>query len=215
MYGDLLGQVREPVILHWLGEAFDPQLRGYWGTRDTDVATETFLETGPRARRKVDGVKVSLLSADHETGLRAALPDGVRLYTGDDFNYPELIRGDGHAPLRRAARRVRGDHPGRLRRAGRPRRGRPRDVRRRDGADAAAVAARLRGARPGTTRPASPSWPGSAATSPASPWSAGMQSARSVVHLGRLFVLADDARLLPDPELAAHRLRDSGSRRRG
>lgn len=95
VYGRLLEQVAEPVVLHWLGEAFDPQLRGYWGSTDVDAATATFLAVVHEHAAKIDGVKVSLLSAAHETGLRAALPAGVRLYTGDDFNYPELIRGDG------------------------------------------------------------------------------------------------------------------------
>lgn len=94
VYGKLLAQVREPVILHWLGEVFDPQLAGYWGARDVDVATESFVRLVHDHAASVDGVKVSLLDADHEVALRRTLPDGVRLYTGDDFNYPQLIRGD-------------------------------------------------------------------------------------------------------------------------
>lgn len=93
--GAVLGQVAEPVVLHWLGEAFDPLLRGYWGSTDVAEATATFLALVHEHADRIDGVKVSLLSAEHERGLRAALPAGVRLYTGDDFNYPELIRGDG------------------------------------------------------------------------------------------------------------------------
>ena len=76
VYGRILGQVREPVILHWLGEVFDPHLRGYWGSTDVATATATFLELVEAHADKVDGVKVSLLSAEHETGLRAALPRG-------------------------------------------------------------------------------------------------------------------------------------------
>jgi hypothetical protein len=95
VYEVLLGQVTAPVILHWLGEAFDPELRGYWGASEVPVATKTFLELVGAHAGMVDGVKVSLLSAEHEVALRALLPDGVRLYTGDDFNYPELIGGDG------------------------------------------------------------------------------------------------------------------------
>ncbi|WP_277497358.1 MULTISPECIES: dihydrodipicolinate synthase family protein [unclassified Nocardioides] len=95
VYGRILEQVSEPVVLHWLGEAFDPLLAGYWGSGDVDEATATFLAVVREHAAKIDGVKVSLLSAEHERGLRAALPAGVRLYTGDDFNYPELIRGDG------------------------------------------------------------------------------------------------------------------------
>lgn len=93
--GAVLRQVAEPVVLHWLGEAFDPLLRGYWGSTDVAEATATFLALVHEHADRIDGVKVSLLSAEHERGLRAALPAGVRLYTGDDFNYPELIRGDG------------------------------------------------------------------------------------------------------------------------
>ncbi|MGL3807689.1 dihydrodipicolinate synthase family protein [Paeniglutamicibacter sp. R2-26] len=95
VYSTLLGEVDRPVILHWLGTVFDPALAGYWGSDDVETATETFLSLIREHADKVDGVKVSLLDAAHEVGLRAALPEGVRLYTGDDFNYPELIDGDG------------------------------------------------------------------------------------------------------------------------
>ena len=91
----MLSQATRPVILHWLGEMFDPQLAGYWGSVDIPTATRTFLDLIGEHSAKVDGVKVSLLSAEHEQELRAVLPSGVRLYTGDDFNYPELIEGDG------------------------------------------------------------------------------------------------------------------------
>jgi hypothetical protein len=97
LYTDLLNQSSQPVILHWLGTMFDPALAGYWGSADVAVATATFLELINSNPEKIDGVKVSLLDADHEIHLRAALPAGVRLYTGDDFNYPELIRGDGQS----------------------------------------------------------------------------------------------------------------------
>ncbi|MGI5506068.1 dihydrodipicolinate synthase family protein [Lentzea sp. CA-135723] len=99
VYGTLLDRVSEPVILHWLGTAFDPKLEGYWGTADVPQATRNFLEIIHARPDKVDGVKVSLLDADHEIGLRRALPDGVLCYTGDDFNYPDLIAGDeeGHS----------------------------------------------------------------------------------------------------------------------
>lgn len=95
VYGTLLAEADRPVILHWLGEMFDPALRGYWGDTEIDAATATFRELVETHADKVDGVKVSLLDAGHEVALRAALPAGVRLYTGDDFNYPELIIGDG------------------------------------------------------------------------------------------------------------------------
>lgn len=99
VYGKLFGLADRPVILHWLGEMFDPQLAGYWGSRDVEAATESFLELIHAHAAMVDGVKVSLLDEEHEVRLRAALPDGVRLYTGDDFNYPSLIRTGSHALL--------------------------------------------------------------------------------------------------------------------
>ena len=95
VYSTLLQEADRPVILHWLGTMFDPALAGYWGSDDVAQATETFLSLIRAHADKVDGVKVSLLDAGHEVALRAALPEGVRLYTGDDFNYPELIDGDG------------------------------------------------------------------------------------------------------------------------
>jgi Protein of unknown function (DUF993) len=99
VYGHLLRQARQPVILHWLGEAFDPALRGYWGSPDPAAAADTVLELIERSGGQVDGVKLSLLDAGQEIALRRRLPPGVRLYTGDDFHYDELIRGDerGHS----------------------------------------------------------------------------------------------------------------------
>ncbi|MET9722883.1 dihydrodipicolinate synthase family protein [Streptomyces zaomyceticus] len=94
LYGHLLRQASEPVILHWLGPMFDPALDGYWGSADLDTATETFLEVIAAHPDKVDGIKVSLLDARREVELRRRLPEGVRCYTGDDFHYPELIAGD-------------------------------------------------------------------------------------------------------------------------
>ena len=99
VYGRLLTQTDRPVILHWLGEMFDPGLAGYWGSGDVAEATASFLALIREHAPMVDGVKVSLLDAEHEIGLRAALPEGVRLYTGDDFNYPSLIRSGSHALL--------------------------------------------------------------------------------------------------------------------
>ncbi|MFF3481902.1 dihydrodipicolinate synthase family protein [Streptomyces sp. NPDC002701] len=96
VYGHLLRQSAEPVILHWLGPMFDPALEGYWGSTDLDAATHTFLEVIAAHPDKVDGIKVSLLDPRWEIELRRKLPDGVRCYTGDDFNYPELIAGDDH-----------------------------------------------------------------------------------------------------------------------
>jgi hypothetical protein len=99
VYGELLAQAERPVILHWLGEAFDPALRGYWGSGDFEAAAGCVLELIERAGDRVDGVKLSVLDAGRERWLRERLPAGVRLYTGDDFNYTELIRGDatGHS----------------------------------------------------------------------------------------------------------------------
>jgi uncharacterized protein DUF993 len=99
VYGELLAQASRPVILHWLGEAFDPALRGYWGSPDFEAAAGTVLELIEQAGDRVDGIKLSVLDAGREVWLRRRLPAGVRLYTGDDFNYAELIRGDaeGHS----------------------------------------------------------------------------------------------------------------------
>ncbi|MFE1906377.1 dihydrodipicolinate synthase family protein [Streptomyces gardneri] len=94
LYGHLLRQASEPVVLHWLGPMFDPALEGYWGSADLDAATETFLDVIAAHPDKVDGIKVSLLDARREVELRRRLPEGVRCYTGDDFHYPELIAGD-------------------------------------------------------------------------------------------------------------------------
>jgi hypothetical protein len=95
VYSRLLTQAREPVILHWLGDMFDPALRGYWGSDDTGKATDTVLGIIEAHRSKVDGIKISLLDKGKEIALRRRLPPGVRMYTGDDFDYAELIAGDG------------------------------------------------------------------------------------------------------------------------
>ena len=205
-YDAVLTQVAEPVILHWLGEVFDPDLRGYWGSTDVDAATETFLDLVRAHAGKVDGVKVSLLSADHEIGLRAGLPAGVRLYTGDDFNYPELIKGDGNhhsdallgafaaiAPAASAALSALAE------------------------GDLAAYDAEMAPTLPLSrhifetptfyykTGIAFLSW----LTGQQAGFTmvSGLQSARSIPHLARIFTLANEARLLPDPEQAAHRMR--------
>ncbi|MET7494840.1 dihydrodipicolinate synthase family protein [Streptomyces sp900116325] len=93
-YAHLLRQASEPVVLHWLGPMFDPALEGYWGSGDLDAATDTFLKVIAEHPDKVDGIKISLLDAEREIDVRRRLPGGVRCYTGDDFNYPELIAGD-------------------------------------------------------------------------------------------------------------------------
>lgn len=99
VYDRVLASCDKPVILHWLGEMFDPQLAGYWGASDCDAAMDTVLEVIHRNRARVDGIKISLLDKDKEIVMRRRLPEGVKMYTGDDFNYPELIAGDakGHS----------------------------------------------------------------------------------------------------------------------
>jgi hypothetical protein len=205
VYAAVLSQVAEPVVLHWLGDMFDPLLSGYWGSSDVATATETFLSIVRAHERNIDGVKVSLLSAEHEIGLRATLPNGVRMYTGDDFNYAELIRGDGArhsdallgafaaiAPAAAAALSALDDG----------------DLDRYDAEFAPTVELSrtlfeaptfyyktgiaflswLNGHQPGFTM------------------IGGLQSARSALHLSRLFTLANEARLLAYPDLAIERM---------
>ena len=206
VYDPLLAQARRPVVLHWLGPAFDPALAGYWGAADVDGATEAFLALVRDHAERVDGVKVSLLDAAHEVRLRAALPAGVRLYTGDDFHYPELIRGDGEhasdallgifaaiAPAASAALQAldRGDE---------------------DGYDAA-FAPTLPLARHVFATPTYYYKTGIAFLAWLSGHQGGftmvggLQSARSAVHLAEAYRLADAAGLLPDPDLATERVR--------
>jgi hypothetical protein len=206
VYDRVLSQVSEPVILHWLGEAFDPQLAGYWGSSQVESSTASFLDLVNTHRDIVDGVKVSLLSAQHELRVRAALPPGVRLYTGDDFNYPELIRGDGErhsdallgafaaiAPAASAALSALDEG----------------DLDRYD----AELAPTLELSRTVFEAPTYHYKTGIAFLS----WIrglqsgftmvGGLQSARPITHFARVFALANEARLLPDPDLAASRLR--------
>ena len=95
VYGGLIRQAAEPVILHWLGDMFDPSLAGYWGSRDVDAATETVLTLIREHAARIDGIKISLLDENREIALRRRLPPGVKMFTGDDFNYARLIEGDG------------------------------------------------------------------------------------------------------------------------
>lgn len=95
VYRRLIDGAAEPVILHWLGDMFDPALAGYWGSTDVAVASDFVLSLIAENPAKVDGIKISLLDQAHEQAFRARLPKGVRLYTGDDFNYAPLIEGDG------------------------------------------------------------------------------------------------------------------------
>ncbi len=95
VYRTLIDGAAEPVILHWLGDMFDPALKGYWGSNDISEANDFVLDLIAENPGKVDGIKISLLDQAHEEAFRARLPEGVRLYTGDDFNYADLIAGDG------------------------------------------------------------------------------------------------------------------------
>jgi hypothetical protein len=95
VYDRILSQVKQPVVLHWLGDMFDPALLGYWGSVDVEQAMNTALGIIQAHSQKVDGIKISLLDKDKEIAMRRRLPPGVRMYTGDDFNYAELIAGDG------------------------------------------------------------------------------------------------------------------------
>ncbi|UVC17446.1 dihydrodipicolinate synthase family protein [Mesorhizobium onobrychidis] len=95
VYDRILSQASGKVILHWLGDMFDPALKGYWGSHDFDTALDTVVAIIERHAGKVEGIKISLLDAGKEVVLRNRLPEGVVMFTGDDFNYPELIAGDG------------------------------------------------------------------------------------------------------------------------
>lgn len=206
VYGRVLEQVDDPVILHWLGPMFDPALSGYWGSTDITAATESFLTLLREHAARIDGVKVSLLDVEHEVRLRAALPEGIRLYTGDDFNYPRLIKGEAGshsdallgvfaaiAPAASAALHAL------------------------DRSDEAAFDAALLPtvplARHLFTAPTYYYKTGIAFLAwlcghqPGFTMVGGLQNGRSVTHLAETFRLADEAGLLPEPELAAGRMR--------
>jgi len=202
VYGKILAQVGRPVILHWLGPMFDPALAGYWGSTDVETATASFLAVVGENAGKVDGVKVSLLDAEHEVSLRAALPAGVKLYTGDDFNYPDLIASGSHAllgifdaiaPAAAAALAAldAGD-----------------DVAYQDAFDATVPLSRHLFAAPTfyyKTGIVFLAW--LSGHQHAFTMVGGLQSARSLPHLAEAFRLADVAGLLPDDDLAKARMR--------
>jgi hypothetical protein len=206
VYDALLTQVSRPVILHWLGEAFDPTLAGYWGSHDVGQAMETLLELIARHAAKIDGLKVSLLDAQYEVAMRRRMPPGVRMYTGDDFNFAELIQGDeqGHSDALLGI----------------------------FDAIAPAAAAALHALDLGDSDRYNAILAPTVALSrhifheptyfyktgvvflaylngyqPHFRMVGGLESARSILHLARLFVLADQASLLVDPDMAAERMR--------
>jgi dihydrodipicolinate synthase/N-acetylneuraminate lyase len=201
VYGTVLSQTDRPVILHWQGEMFDPRLTGYWGTRDIWQAAESVLQLVRENIGAIDGIKMSLLDPTHEVALRAALPAGVRLYTGDDFNYPALIASGSHALLGifdaiapAAAQALRALDAG--------------DRLRYEEVFTPTVRLSRKIFEPPTynykTGLAFLAW--LAGHQDAFVMVRGAQSARSLSHLAEVFRLADYAGLIPDPELAARRM---------
>lgn len=206
VYDRVLAQTDGPVLLHWLGAAFDPVIHDYWGDTDLDAATSTVLQVMRLHLGKVTGIKVSLLDAEREIAMRCGLPDGVRMFSGDDFNYDTLIRGDelGHseallgvfdaivAPARAAPARLDAGDP--------------------DGFSAT-LTPTVPMARHLFAAPTSAYKTGVVLLA----WLnghqrhchllGGAQSARSVSHLVRFFALADEAGALSGPDLAVHRMR--------
>ena len=206
VYGRILSQVKEPVIIHWLGEMFDPALAGYWGHTDHMQAMDVAIEVITANAAKVDGVKVSLLDKDKEIAMRRRLPQGVRMYTGDDFNYAELIEGDARGYSDALLGIFDAIAP----------------------AAAAALGAFSRGDRKTFHDILAPTVPLSRHIFKAPTrfyktgvvfmaylnglqdhftMVGGQESARSTLHLAELFRLADAAGLLADPEKAATRMR--------
>lgn len=205
-YSEVLGQVSGTVIIHWLGDMFDPALAGYWGSPDLDGASDSFIAVIADNAAKVDGVKISLLDKDREIELRRRLPDGVRMYTGDDFNYPTTIKGDGYrhsdaflgafdliAPAASAAiQALDNDEVDQFDKI---------------------LAPTLPLSRHVFSHPTYYYKTGVVFMAYLCGHQEhfrmvnGLESARSIVHLSRQFVLADQAGLLPDPDLAAHRMR--------
>jgi hypothetical protein len=206
VYDSILTKVSRPVIIHWLGTMFDPALDGYWGSPDLDQAAEICLKIIKEHAGKIDGVKVSLLDKEREVILRRRLPIGVKMYTGDDFHYPDLILGvDGsysHALL--------GIFDGIA------------------AAAAAAVNALDQGEVPLFRQILEPTVPLARHIfrTPTYYYKTGLtflsylnglqdhfrmvgglESGRSVVHLCELFVLADRASVIRDPHLAIERMR--------
>jgi Protein of unknown function (DUF993) len=206
VYGRILTQVREPVIIHWLGDMFDPALAGYWGSADLDQATETLLGIVHEHAAKIDGVKISLLDQRREIAMRRRFPSGVRMYTGDDFDYPTTIGGDAHGHSDALLGIFDVIAP----------------------AASAALRALDRGDRSEFERVLGPTLPLSRHLfgEPTRFYKTGvvfmaylnghqshfrmvggLESARSALHFAKLFELADQAGLFRDPEQAAERMR--------
>ena len=206
VYDRILSHVRQPVILHWLGDMFDPQLAGYWGARDLDMAMDVCLHIIRDHAAKIDGIKISLLDAGREIAMRRRLPSDVKMYTGDDFNYPELILGDDQGYSHALLGIFDAIAP----------------------AASAALQALDAGNRERYASILAPTVPLSRHIFAAPTYYykigvvflaylnghqshfrmvGGQESARSVVHLSELFVLADRAGLLRDPEQAVARFR--------
>jgi hypothetical protein len=205
VYERVLSQVRRPVIIHWLGDMFDPKLGGYWGTREIPQAMDTCLQILHANAAKIDGIKISLLDADREIEMRRRLPAGMRMYTGDDFNYPALILGDAQgysdallgifdaiAPAAAAAFHALDDG----------------DVARYNAIFEPTIAL----SRHIFQTPTYYYKTGVTFLAYLNGYQdhfkmiGGQETARDVQHLARLFVLADKAGLLRDPELAARRM---------
>jgi hypothetical protein len=206
VYSEVLGQVSGKAIVHWLGDMFDPALAGYWGSRDLSEASDCFISVLGENAARIDGVKLSLLDRDREIDLRRRLPEGLRMYTGDDFDYPTTIRGDGdrHSDAFLGAFDLIAP------------------------AASAAIQALDNGEMEQFDKILAPTLPLSrhVFSHPTYYYKTGvvfmaylsghqkhfrmvngLESARSIVHLSRQLILADQAGLLPDPDLAAHRMR--------
>jgi hypothetical protein len=206
VYGRVLSQLQRPALIHWLGEVFDPELAGYWGGADLDAAMAVCLEIITANRAKVEGVKLSLLDQKREIAMRSRLPEGVRMFTGDDFDYPTTIAGDGkrHSDALLGAFDLIAP------------------------AASAALLALDAGDAQRFTAILEPTVPLSRHVFGAPTFYyktgivflaylnghqnhfrmvGGLESGRSAAHLASLFVLADKAGLLRDPELAVKRIR--------
>jgi len=205
LYGRLLRDVSQPVVLHWLGEMFDPALRGYWGSKDLASALETVATLIRDNADRVEGIKVSLLDAKWELELRRRLPAGVKMYTGDDFNYAELMAGDaqGHShgllgifdPIAPVAAVALGElaagDVSRFRELLDPTVALSREIFRaptRHYKAGVVFLAWLNGHQRHFSM------------------AAGLQSARGAAHYARVFELADQCGVLADPELASRRM---------